>query len=132
MDTIRVVIGAIFLIVVISISFVHARRYEDILSGRDDWGFLIVCIISWLIIVLIVYLLKLQKESGHKIISKATLYLSISSGLYGFVHNLYDGLETDCIVIGVTAGLVTYILLGVARLLLRFIFDKYMNGRQLF
>ena len=68
MDTIRVVIGAIFLIVVISISSLHAGRYEDILNGRDDWGFLIVCIISWLIVALVVHLLKLQKVSGHKII----------------------------------------------------------------
>ena len=131
MDTIRVVIGAIFLIVVISISSLHAGRYEDILNGRDDWGFLIVCIISWLIVAL-VHLLKLQKVSGHKIISKSTLYLSISSGVYDFIHNLYDGLGTDGIASGLTAGVVTYIILGIIRISLQFVSDKYLSGKRLF
>ena len=132
MDTIRVVIGAIFLIVVISISSLHAGRYEDILNGRDDWGFLIVCIISWLIVALVVHLSKLQKVSGHKIISKSTLYLSISSGVYDFIHNLYDGLGTDGIASGLTAGVVTYIILGIIRISLQFVSDKYLSGKRLF
>ena len=52
--------------------------------------------------------------------------------MYGFIHNLYDGLGTDGIASGLTAGVVTYIILGIIRILLQFVSDKYLSGKQLF